>query len=77
MCRKWLAPLCRKVTALTVDLEFVQVTVSPAHGGLNDLVQVSKGQVVRDPQPPPDPRLYVEQLDMQLIDVLDRFSSRW
>jgi hypothetical protein len=39
------------------DDELMQVGISPAEGGLDDFVQLSKVKVEREQEPPPDGRL--------------------
>ena len=59
----------RITIAETTDLEGVQVVVPPVEGGLQNEVEATQIPVDRDYEPPPDHRLDVEQLHVQLASV--------
>ena len=51
------------------DIEFMQVSVTPAHGGLYDGMHVGERCVEWHDEPPPDPRLDIVEGDMHLHGV--------
>jgi len=55
--------------AVWADLEHVEVAVGPAHGALEDVVELGEGEVAGDEDAAPDGRGGAEQNDFKLIGM--------
>jgi len=52
------------------DLEYVEMTVGPAHRGLEDVMEAGQRYVLRHQETAPDRRRYVDQAYPQVEDVI-------